>query len=95
MTETYPDDQNIVRNVEVKVAPRCAGSAAYKPQVLYKLKRHTSKLIVIVPVEEQGNDEAENNSIDQHSLLDVKEDLITEEIENVDEAELETTNPEV
>ena len=25
VTETYPDDQNIVRNVEVKVAPRCSG----------------------------------------------------------------------
>ena len=50
---------------------------------------------MIVPVEEQENVEVENNSIDQHSLLDVKEDLIAEEIENVDEAELETTNPEV
>ena len=62
VTEVYPDKNGVVRNVEIKVAPRCEGSSKYKPQVLYKLKRHVSKLIVITTVEEN------KESIDQHSL---------------------------
>ena len=52
MTEVFPDSNGIVRNVEIKVAPRFKGGGQYQSQVLYKLKRHVSNLIVIVPVEE-------------------------------------------
>ena len=52
MTEVFPDSNGIVRNVEIKVAPRFKGRGQYRSQVLYKLKRPVSNLIVIVPVEE-------------------------------------------
>ena len=56
MREVYPDSNRIIRNVEVKVAPRFKGRGQYQSQVLYKLKRHISNLIVIVPVEETNKD---------------------------------------
>ena len=56
MTEVYPDSNGIVRNVEIKVATRFKGRGPYQSQVLYKLKRHVSNLIVIVPVEETNKD---------------------------------------
>ena len=61
VTEVFPDRNGVVRNVEVKVAPRFKGSGQYKSQVLYKLKRHVSNLIVIVPAEEvDKNKKVEN-----------------------------------
>ena len=75
VTETYPDKNGVVRNVEIKVAPRCEGSSKYKPQVLYKLKRHVSKLIVIIPVEENN----QIQSIDQHTLCNEETDVIESE----------------
>ena len=56
MTEVFPNSNGIVRNVEIKVAPRFKGRGQYRSQVLYKLKRHVSNLIVIVPVEEIDKD---------------------------------------
>ena len=60
MTEVFPDSNGIVRNVEVKVAPRYKGRGPYQSQVLYQLKRHVSNLIVIVPVEETKDKEVTN-----------------------------------
>ena len=48
VTDTYQDRKGVVRNVEVTVAPRCEGSNTYQPQVLRRLRRHVSMLIVIV-----------------------------------------------
>ena len=59
VTEVYPDSNGVVRNVEVKVATRFKGRGPYQSQVLYKLKRHVSNLIVIVPKEE--NEDVEEN----------------------------------
>ena len=52
MKEVFSDSNGIVRNVEVKAAPRFKGRGQYQSQVLYKLKIHVSNLIMIVPVEE-------------------------------------------
>ena len=42
-----------VCNVEVAVGPKFCGSTNhYKPQAIFNLQRHISKLIVIVPVDE-------------------------------------------
>ena len=60
MTEVFPDSNGIVRNVEVKVAPRYKGRGPYQSQVLYQLKRHVSNLIVIVSVEETEDKEVTN-----------------------------------
>ena len=61
-----------MRNVQVTVSPRCDGSAKYNYQTHYKLQRHVSKLIVIVPVNEN------QHVVDQHQLAggDVHEDVL-------------------
>ena len=51
--EVYPDRHGTVRNVMVLVKPNQDGSAKYKPAQGYEIKRHVSKLLVLVPVEEQ------------------------------------------
>ena len=43
----------MVRNVEVTVAMKQDGSAVYKPQLLWKLKRHVNNLIVIHAVDDE------------------------------------------
>ena len=90
VTEAYPDKNGVVRNVEIKVAPRFGGSSTtkYKPQSLYKLKRHVSKLIVIVPVD--GNNEVQ--SIDQHALFQEEINLKdSENEEDVNRSKLESS----
>ena len=50
--KTFPDSNNIVRNVEVEVAARYDGYSKYAHQKPYTLARHVNKLIVLVPCEE-------------------------------------------
>ena len=88
VTEIYPDKNGVVRNVEIKVAPRFEGSSKYKPQVLYKLKRHVSKLIVIVPVEENKKE-----SIDQHSIYNEEVNSNENEANNQVKLESSKTGP--
>ena len=45
----FPDDDGMVRNVEVKVSAKEDGSKKFKSQPLSVVKRHVSNLIVIVP----------------------------------------------
>ena len=49
----FPDEQKVVRNVEVKVVPAQTGSSEYKPVKPNYLKWHMSNLIVLVPAEDQ------------------------------------------
>ena len=88
VTEIYPDKNGVVRNVEIKVAPRFEGSSKYKPQVLYKLKRHVSKMIVIVPVEENKKE-----SIDQHSIYNEEVNSNENEANNQVKLESSKTGP--
>ena len=76
VTDTYQDRKGVVRNVEITVAPRCEGSNTYQPQVLRRLRRHVSMLIVIVPVEEQGDT---GYLDDQHTLGTQQDVEVTEE----------------
>lgn len=55
--KVYPDAQNVVRNVDVKVAAKVDGSSRYQFQTPCVLSRHVSNLIVILPVDEQGGQE--------------------------------------
>lgn len=48
----FPDDDGMVRNVEVKVSAKEDGSKKFKSQPLSVVKRHVSNLIVIVPADE-------------------------------------------
>ena len=82
VTETFPDEEKNARNVEVKVAPRYDGSSKYKPQVMYKLKRHVSKLIVIVPIDEVKK---ETEHIDHHVLFNEENNQYVPETEKENE----------
>ena len=53
VTDVYPDQLGRVRNVELLVMPRQNSSLSYKPVGGMQLKRHVSKLIVLVPYEDQ------------------------------------------
>ena len=53
VVDVYPDRFGNVRNVEILVKPKQPGSGSYVPSSGYQVKRHVSKLIVLVPVEDQ------------------------------------------
>ena len=61
MIEVYPDKTGTVRNVLVQVKPNQDGSSKYKPSQGYQVKRHVSKLLLLVPAEDQGNVEEEDD----------------------------------
>ena len=53
VSNVFPDEKGIVRNVEVKVVPTQTGSKNYKPVKPNYLQRHVSNLLVLVPAEDQ------------------------------------------
>jgi hypothetical protein len=53
VVEVYPDKTGTVRNVLVQVKPSHDGSSKYKPSFGYQVKRHVSKLLLLVPAEDQ------------------------------------------
>ena len=55
--EAYPDRRGNVRNVQVEVHPKQEGVGPYKPSKGIELNRHVSRLIVLVPVEDQEQSE--------------------------------------
>ena len=54
--QVFPDRRGFVRNVVVQVKSKQENSAAYKSSKGYELSRHVSKLIVLVPIEDQDED---------------------------------------
>ena len=61
VAETYPDENNVVRNVKVLMPPPnlTDGSKDYKKGIaMIEVKRHVSNLIVIVPNENDDNETA-------------------------------------
>ena len=64
VVDVFPDKHGVVRNVAIAVAPKFDGSKKFKPKALFKLRRHVSNLIVIVPVDENSE------VLDQHSLAE-------------------------
>ena len=67
------DKSATVRNVQVLVKPRQDGTSKYKPSQGYELKRHVSKLLLLVPAEDQGNyeqDEVEDVKVKKVILED-------------------------
>ena len=53
VVEVYPDRTGAVRNVQVLVKPTQDGSSKYKSSQGHEMKRHVSKLLLLVPAEEQ------------------------------------------
>ena len=52
MVAVFPDKNDVVRNVELKVAQKFDGKDTYVYRSPSLLKRHASRVIVIVPSEE-------------------------------------------
>ena len=79
VVEVYPDKSGTVRNVQVLVKPRQDGTSKYKPSQGYELKRHVSKLLLLVPAEDQGNDE--QDKVDEVEDVKVKKVILEDDVE--------------
>ena len=79
VTEVYPDRRGNVRNVQVQVKPQQDSTVNYKPSKGYELNRHVSRLIVLVPVEEQDvqEDTTEDSSDSWKEVYKHKRSLAT------------------
>ena len=88
VTATFPDKHENVRNVEVKVVPSLDKSRDYQPVKPNYLKRHVSNLIVIVPVEDQNENNYENDDkeLDAEDIHDVIENKSEEDVNENDES---------
>ena len=67
-------------NVQVRVKPNQDGTSKYKPSQGYELKRHVSKLLLLVPAKDQGN-------VEEDEVEDVEVEKVIEE----DEVEVKNT----
>ena len=75
--EVYPDKTGIVRNVLVQVKPNQDGSSKYKPSQGYQLKRHVSKLLLLVPAEDKEVSE-EDDDIEVEKVNEEDDDIEVE-----------------
>ena len=83
--EVYPDKTGTVRNVLVQVKPIQDGSSKYKSSQGYQVKRHVSKLLLLVPAEDQENNEKENDVEVERVILEddveVKKVMLEDDVE--------------
>ena len=85
VVEVYLDKTGNGRNVLVQVKPNQDGSSKYKSSKGYELRRHVSKLLLVVPAEDQetieeGDDiEVENvileDDVEGESTMIVEDDV--------------------
>ena len=75
--EVYPDKTGTVRNVLVQVKPNQDGSNKYKPSQGYQLKRHVSKLLLLVPAEDKEVSE-EDDDIEVEKVSEEDDDIEVE-----------------
>ena len=83
--EVYPDKTGTVRNVLVQVKPNQDGSSKYKPSQGYQLKRHFSKLLLLVPAEdkvkiEEEDDAKVENFIEEDDDVEVEKVIMEEDV---------------
>ena len=69
VVEVYPDKSGIVRNVQVLVKPNQDGSSKYKPSQGYELKRHVSKLMLLVPAEEEEKKVEKDENVEVNIVI--------------------------
>ena len=79
VVEVYPDKTGAVRNVQVLVKPNQDGSIKYKPSQGYQLKRHVSKLLVLVPAEEQDDVEVEKDILEND--VEMEKNILDDDVE--------------
>ena len=92
VVEVYPDKSGTVRNVQVLVKPGQDGSSKYKPSNGYEIKRHVSKLLLLVPAEDQeivvkNSDVEEKNDVlgsdDQEEMKSFDDDASDSKAQDV------------
>ena len=71
--EEFPDKTGTVRNDQVLVKPNQDGSSKYKPSQGYQVKRHVSKLLLLVPVEDQ-------DTIEDDDDVKVENDIVKNDV---------------
>ena len=85
VVEVYPDKTGTVRNVLVQVKSNQDGSSKYKPTQGYQLKRHVSKLLLLVPAEDQETVEEEDDVQEEKVILKndvkVKNSILEDDVE--------------
>ena len=86
VVEVYPDKVGTVRNVQVLVKPNQDGSSKYKPLKGYEIKRHVSKLLVLVPAEEQ--DIVDNDDEVKDAIVDNDDEVKDAIFDNDDEVKV-------
>ena len=83
--EVYPDKTGTVRNVLVQVKPIQDGSSKYKSSQGYQVKRHVSKLLLLVPAEDQESNEKEDDVEVERVILEddveVKKVMLEDDVE--------------
>ena len=80
VVEVYPDKSCNVRNVQVLVRPNQDGTNKYKPYHGYELKRYVSKLLHLVPAEDQDEvDDVEVEKVVLEDDFEVKSTILDED----------------
>ena len=85
VVEVYPDKTGAVRNVEVLVKPNQDGSSKYKPSLGYQVKRHVSKLLLLVPAEEQEDVQKDDDDEVEKAVLNDDDEVEKEVFDDDDE----------
>ena len=86
MAQVFPDDSGKVRNVQVMVKPKQGGAGSYFSTKPIYLNRHVSNIIVLVPVDEQGNQLSEFSGSQQDvEVVEVSVDLDDEKGDQLSE----------
>ena len=82
VVEVYPDRTGVVRNVEVLVKPNQDGSSNYKPSHGYQVKRHVSKLLLLVPADEQESSDEDNVvEVEKDDDVQVEKEIFDDDVE--------------
>ena len=73
VVEIYPDRTGTVRNIQVLIKPNQDETSKYKSSQGYEVKRQVSKLLLLVPAEDQencGKEEVEDVEVEKVILED-------------------------
>ena len=75
VVKVHSSEGNVVRNVDIEVSARYGGTLPYKYQTPYTLNRHVSKLIVLVAVDEQVDEEVGHDVIEGGAQAKLKNSM--------------------
>ena len=94
VVEIYPDRNGTVRNIQVLIKPNQDETSKYKSSQGYEVKRQVSKLLLLVPAEDQencGKEEVEDVEVDKVISEDEVKDAEVEKVILEDDVEVKST----